>query len=106
MLGPAPAEKKADAPDQGALLHSENNIRSEVSKLDCVQRSFPHFEIDKGVEVTREVGKGTRPRDQSKEFSMKREFLDESRPRVTGSARIFSSFRTRLACAGCINRDF
>ena len=67
MLGPAPAEKKADAPDQGALLHREDNIRSEVSELDCVQRPLPHNEIHKEVEVVREVGKGTR--DQNNELA-------------------------------------
>ena len=30
MLGPAPVEKKADAPDQGALLH---NFISQISQL-------------------------------------------------------------------------
>ena len=82
MLGPAPAEKKADAPDQGALLHRENDIRSEVSKLDCLEGPFPRNEIHKGVEVAREVGKGTR--DQDKVSAIRREFLDESRARVTG----------------------
>ena len=82
MLGPAPAEKKANAPNQGALLHRENDIRSEVSKLDYLQGPLPRNEIHKGVEVAREVGKGTR--DQDKVFAIKREFLDESRARVTG----------------------
>ena len=61
---------------------------------------------DKGVEVTIEVGEGTRPRDQNKEFSIRREFLDESRHRVTGSARIFRSLRTRLARAGALTVTF
>jgi hypothetical protein len=68
MLGPAPAEKKADAPDQGALLHGENYFRSEVSKLDCVQGPLPRNEIHKGVEVAREIGKGSR--DQDKVFEV------------------------------------
>ena len=76
------AEIKADASDQGASLHSENNIRSEVSKLDCLQGPLPRNEIHKGVEVAREVGKWTR--DQDKVVAIRREFLDKSRAWVTG----------------------
>ncbi len=53
----AAPEEKADASDLCALLY---NIRSEVSKLDCVQRSLPRYEIHKRIEVTRKVSKGAR----------------------------------------------
>ena len=58
MLGPAPAEKKADAPDQGALLHGENYFRSEVSKLDCVQGPLPRNETTRGLKSLERLAKG------------------------------------------------
>ena len=104
MLGPAPAEIKADTPDQSASLHRESNIRSEVSKLDCLQGPLPRNEIHMGVEVAREVGKGTR--DQDKVFAIKREFLDESRARVTGIKILCTLFEvTPNEICTRLNRD-
>ncbi len=46
---PASTEKKMYAPDQGALMHRENGMRTEVSKLDCSQRPLSRDEVYKGV---------------------------------------------------------
>ena len=92
---PVPAEKNANAPNQGALLQ-ENDIRFEITKLDCVQGPLPCNEIHKGVEIIREVGKWTR--DQDKIFAIRHEFLDKSRARMTGIKILCTLFEIVFFC--------
>ncbi len=50
VLSPASTEKKTDAPAQGALVHRENDMQSEISELDCLQRPLSRDEVHKGFE--------------------------------------------------------
>ena len=45
VLSRASTEKKSDAPDQGALMHRENDMQSEISELDCLQRPLSRDEV-------------------------------------------------------------
>ena len=47
VLSPASTEKKsdADAPDQGALMHRENEMKSKISELDCLQIPLSRDEV-------------------------------------------------------------
>ena len=77
-------------------------MRSEVSKLDYVQGPLPRYEVHKGVEVTREVGKGTR--DQDKVFAIRDELLEDSRARMM-DVKILCSRSLRTSICARLNRD-
>ena len=45
MLSPASTEKESDAPDEGALMHRENDMKFEIPKLDRLQRPLSRDEV-------------------------------------------------------------
>ncbi len=56
-------------------MHRENDMLSEISKLNCLQRSLSRHEVHKVIKVAGDNGLG--PRDQDRIFSVGREFLSK-----------------------------
>jgi len=95
MLSPAFVEKKANAPNQGALLHVErmtSGLKYRNSIL-CRDRSRA-MKSTRGVEITRKVGKRTR--DQGEIYPIRHELLNKSRAKMTGIKILCALFEITL----------
>lgn len=71
-----------DAPDQGALKHRENDMRSKISKLDCLKqltlsraKSTSGLKLQEGLAICPEI----KDKGSGQVFSGRREFLSKCR---------------------------